>query len=64
MFTEAKVFITPTRDTDNSYPHDIEFTVLNNERFVITIDNRELTFKCSDLKRIIDVSAIVSNGDS
>ena len=64
MFTEAKVFITPIRDTDNSYPHDIEFTVLNNEKFIINIDNRELTFQCSDLKRIIDVSAIVSNGDS
>ena len=63
MFSEAKIFITPSQDTHNSYPHDIEFTVLNNGNFVITIDDRELTFSRDELKRIIDVSEVISKGD-
>lgn len=56
-YTETKSFIKPVRDTANSYPYEIEFTSnTDGEVVIIAVDERHLTFKLSDLERMIKVA--------
>ena len=58
-FAESKIFITPERDTANSHPHDIEFTVNCEGKIMLEIEGRCITFNYSDFKKIISISSVV-----
>ena len=50
-----KVEIMPKSDEYNSYPHDQTFEIRKDEVMLNVDNSREITFRLSDLKKIIQI---------
>lgn len=60
---ELKSFITPSRDTANSCPSEIEFTSTVDGRVIVDIEGRHITFLLSDLKRLVALASVIADDE-
>lgn len=60
-YIESKIFIKPSRDTSNSEPYEMEFTLTSNGTVALELESgRTLTFTLSAFNGIVEVANLIA----